>query len=116
MKNKATFLFSVLVILAIFLAACAPATSGGQTATQAPVSGEKVITWSTIAGFYTDWAEQVAKDFEAQTGYKVNIVKMDLPTMYEKESLDMVGGTGAYDVITWNVSWKAGWVDRKSVV
>ena len=27
------------------------------------------ITWPTIAGFYTDWAEEVAKDFEQKTGY-----------------------------------------------
>ena len=121
MKSKVTFLFSLMLILSVLLNACAtsastPASSGDQNDTQQTTSGEKVITWATIAGFYTDWAEKVAKDFEAQTGYKVNIVKMDLPTMYEKESLDMVGGTGAYDVITWNVSWKAGWANAGNLV
>lgn len=65
------------------------------------------ITWATIAGFYTDWAEEVAKDYEAATGNKVNVVDIDFPQLYEKEVLEMVGGTGAYDIITYDVGWKA---------
>lgn len=132
MKSKSTIIFSIFMVLSILLASCAPAATAAPAAPAAPaepaapaapadtaapeVSGEKVITWSTIAGFYTDWAQQVVKDFEAKTGYKVNIVEMDLPTMYEKEALDMVGGTGAYDVITWNVSWKAGWANAGNLI
>lgn len=126
MFKKAHLLFSLLMVFALLLTGCgapaatqAPASQATQApaaqapAAQAPAASTGVtITWSTIAGFYTDWAEQVAKDYEAQTGNKVNIVKMDLPTMYEKESLDMVGGTNAYDVITWNVSWKAQWANN----
>ena len=38
----------------------------------APAEEEEVtITWATIAGFYTDWAEEVAKQFEEETGYNV---------------------------------------------
>jgi len=109
MKSRLSKLFSVLMVVSVLFAGFAPVTS---VAAAAPAAEKKEITWATIAGFYTDWAENVAKDFEAKTGYKVNIVKMDLPTMYEKEVLDMVGGTGAYDVITWNVSWKAEWANN----
>ncbi len=73
-------------------------------------SGEKVtVTWATLAGFYTDWAKGLADEFTKKTGNEVKIVEMDLPTMYEKEVLDIVGGTGTYDIITWNVSWKGEW-------
>jgi multiple sugar transport system substrate-binding protein len=109
MKSRLTKLFSLLMVISILFAGFAPAT---KVAAAAPAADKKEITWATIAGFYTDWAENVAKDFETKTGYKVNIVKMDLPTMYEKEGLDFVGGTGAYDVVTWNVSWKAGWANN----
>ena len=71
------------------------------------------ITWATLAGFYTDWAKALAKQFTEKTGIKISIVEMDLPTMYEKEVLDIVGGTGAYDIITWNVSWKSEWANNQ---
>ncbi len=112
MKSRLSVVFSVLMVFSVLFTAFAPASAVQAAAPVAPVAAEKQITWATIAGFYTDWAENVAKDFEKKTGYKVNIVKMDLPTMYEKEVLDMVGGTGAYDVITWNVSWKAEWANN----
>lgn len=69
------------------------------------------ITWATIAGFYTDWAEKVAKEFEKKTGNEVNIVEIDFAQMYEKEVIEMVGGTGAYDIVTYDVGWKAEWAD-----
>jgi multiple sugar transport system substrate-binding protein len=73
---------------------------------------EKVtVTWATLAGFYTDWAKSLAQQFSAKTGIDVKIEEMDLPTMYEKEVLDIVGNTGAYDIITWNISWKSEWAN-----
>ncbi len=122
MYRKLSVLLTVLAVISMVLASCATppaATQAPVQPTQAPAQPTQepakegvTITWATIAGFYTDWAEQVAKDFEAKTGNKIQIVKMDLPTMYEKEVLDMVGGTGAYDLITWNVSWKAEWANN----
>ncbi len=75
-------------------------------------SSEKVtVTWATLAGFYTDWAKTLAEEFTDKTEIDVRIIEMDLPTMYEKEVLDIVGNTGAYDIITWNVSWKSEWAN-----
>jgi len=82
------------------------------TANVSAASSEKVtVTWATLAGFYTDWAKTLAKEFTDKTGIDVRIIEMDLPTMYEKEVLDIVGNTGAYDIITWNVSWKSEWAN-----
>ena len=123
MKTVFGRLIVVLMLLSLVLSACSPAS--GAPATQAPSggegqepapSGEKVtITWSTLAGFYTDWAKNVAAKFTEETGIDVQIVEMDLQTMYEKEVLDIVGGTGAYDIITWNVSWKSEWANNEYI-
>lgn len=129
MKKSATVAVIILLIATIMLSACgssaqqttsapegqAPGgTSGGSEQPQS--SGKDVtVTWATLAGFYTDWAKQLAEEFTKSTGIKVNIVEMDLPTMYEKEVLDIVGGTGAYDIITWNVSWKSEWANNEYI-
>lgn len=127
MKKSFTIALAILMVLTLALSACTtaaetatPAAGEEAAATTAPVEATEVaaaaedvtITWATLAGFYTDWAKELADQFTAETGIKVNIVEMDLPTMYEKEVLDIVGGTGAYDIITWNVSWKAEWANN----
>ncbi len=126
MFRKFSYVIALLIIVTL-LASCAqptPTTAPVETAapeqptappeaTAAPAEktvapAEKVtITWSTIAGFYTDWAEEVAKDFEEATGYDVEVIDIDFPQLYEKQVLEMVGGTGAYDIITYDVGWKA---------
>ena len=89
-------------------AAPVPATSGAAV----PLNGT-TITWATISGFYTDIATSLAADYTAKTGTKVNIVQIDLQSMYDKETLDMAGATGAYDIVTWNLSWLGQWAGAK---
>jgi multiple sugar transport system substrate-binding protein len=101
MKKKA----ARLLLIAVVLLACML-----QPAVAAP-SSKVTVTWATLAGFYTDWAKTLAKQFTDKTGIEVKIIEMDLPTMYEKEVLDIVGNTGTYDIITWNVSWKGEWAN-----
>lgn len=117
----------MVVLLSFLLAACKPAAPTAPVAPAAdqPAAGDSpapaapgetvTVTWATLAGFYTDWAKTLADDFTKETGIKVNIVEMDLPTMYEKEVLDIVGGTGTYDIITWNVSWKSEWANNEYI-
>lgn len=73
------------------------------------------VNWATIGGFYTDLAQKLADKFEAKSGIKVNIINIDFAQLYEKQILEMVGETGAYDVITYASQWKpefvsAGWL------
>ncbi|MCL4879649.1 MAG: sugar ABC transporter substrate-binding protein [Anaerolineae bacterium] len=65
------------------------------------------ITWATIAGFYTDWAEEVARQYEESTGVNVEIIDIDFPSLYENQVLEAVADTGAYDILTYDVGWKA---------
>jgi multiple sugar transport system substrate-binding protein len=116
MDRKIHFLLALLISISLLVASCAQQPTPAPVSPEEPVSQpppveepeEKVtITWATIAGFYTDWAAEVAKDFENETGHTVQIIDIDFPQLYEKQVLEMVGGTGAYDIITYDVGWKA---------
>lgn len=104
MSNRLRCMWVVIVALLVLgLAACAPAA----TPVPAPPEEKVTITWATIAGFYTDWAEEVAKDFEEKTGWDVQIIDIDFSQLYEKQVIEFVGNTGAYDIVTSDVGWKA---------
>ena len=91
-----------LALTVIMLALLIPLTSITLQA-----QDQVTINWATIAGFYTDWAEQVAQQYEAETGVNINIVGIDFPQLYQNEVLESVGDTGAYDILTYDVGWKA---------
>ncbi|MEM8552565.1 MAG: extracellular solute-binding protein [Pseudomonadota bacterium] len=65
------------------------------------------ITWSTIAGFYTDAMTSFAKSFEAENCANVTIVNIDNSQLYNKQVIEMVGQTGAYDIVTLETAEKA---------
>lgn len=109
-KNR-TLAVVLILLLTFSMVGCGSKKPAETSANTTNANKDVTVTWATLAGFYTDWATNVAKDFTAKTGIKVKIVQMDLPTMYEKEVLDIVGNTGTYDVITWNVSWKGEWAN-----
>ncbi|MEM3130686.1 MAG: hypothetical protein QXX78_06305, partial [Nitrososphaerota archaeon] len=73
-------------------------TTAPPVTTPPPV--EKKVTWATIAGFYTDWAEQVSKNFTAKTGIKVEVIPIDYSVLYEKQMIELAGKTGAFDIVT----------------
>jgi len=81
-----------------------------------PPPVEKKVTWATIAGFYTDWAEQVSKNFTAKTGIKVEVIPIDYSVLYEKQMIELAGKTGAFDIVTVEsmciAEWaSAGWLE-----
>lgn len=94
-RSQKWIMVSVLLVLVMLL-------TGG-------LEARTVLRWATIAGFYTDWAAELVKEFEQKTGIEVEIVQMDLATMYEKEAIEMAGRTGAYDIITVESTWLAEW-------
>lgn len=84
-----------------------------EPATEEPAAAECTddtrvpITWSTIAGFYTDAMDSLVKDFEATHCVKVTLVNIDNSQLYDKQVIEMVGETGAYDVVTLETAEKA---------
>lgn len=92
-----------VVLLVTMLTAFGMLTVGAQA--------RVTLKWATIAGFYTDWATELVKEFEAKTGVDVQVVQIDLATMYEKEAIEMAGRTGAYDLVTVESTWLAEWAN-----
>jgi multiple sugar transport system substrate-binding protein len=70
------------------------------------------LTWSTIAGFYTDAMADLVAGFEATHCAKVNVVNIDNSQLYNKQVIEMVGATGAYDIVTLETSEKADFAEN----
>lgn len=98
--------------------AAAPTEAPAAAPTQAPAAGvcndaDRVpISWSTIAGFYTDAMTSIVKDFEAKNCVKVTIVGIDNAQLYDKQIIEAVGQTGAYDVYNIETAEKAGFAEN----
>lgn len=74
------------------------------------------ITWSTIAGFYTDAMASFVKSFEDENCAKVTVVNIDNSQLYNKQVIEMVGQTGAYDVVTLETAEKAEFAENGFIV
>jgi multiple sugar transport system substrate-binding protein len=95
-------------ILAAAVASTALASTLVAASAQDCADADRVpITWSTIAGFYTDAMANLVSGFEAKHCVKVNVINIDNSQLYNKQVIEMVGQTGAYDVVTLETSEKA---------
>ncbi|OQM75408.1 ABC transporter substrate-binding protein [Manganibacter manganicus] len=96
------------ILIAGAVASTALVATVGAASAQACNDADRVpITWSTIAGFYTDAMAKLVSGFEAKNCVKVNVVNIDNSQLYNKQVIEMVGQTGAYDVVTLETSEKA---------
>ena len=113
MKHAIKLMVFVLLLASLLLSACAQAAPAPQEpAAEQPAAEQPAadtgeckdedrvqINWSTIAGFYTDAMEGLVADFEAANCIKVNIIGIDNSQLYDKQVIELVGKTGAYDVV-----------------
>ena len=88
-------LISALVVIAITLA-----TLGGCRDT-----GPRHLTLAVNSGVEGDALKQAAKDYEASTGTRIEIVELPYDNLFEKELLDLSSGTGAYDLVMLDDPW-----------
>ena len=137
MKTATKLLIFILLVASMLLSACATPTAAPtaeqpaaqqpaaqQPAAQQPAAEQPTaapaaasteckdedriqINWSTIAGFYTDAMESLVADFEATHCIKVNIIGIDNSQLYDKQVIELVGKTGAYDVVNLEAMEKA---------
>lgn len=107
-------------------APAAPATQApAAPATKAPAANPMAnctdatrvpIAWSTIAGFYTDAMNSIVSGFEATHCVKVTVVGIDNSQLYDKQIIEAVGDTGAYDVYTMETAEKAGFAANNYIL
>ena len=65
-------------------APAAPATAAPASMANCTDATRIPITWSTIAGFYTDAMTSIITDFEAKECVKVTVVGIDNSQLYDK--------------------------------
>lgn len=123
MKQKLLTLLVLLVTISMLAACVAPQPTAQPPAeepgaTEAPAAAGECkdedrvpITWSTIAGFYTDAMSELVADFESKNCVKVTIVGIDNAQLYDKQIIEAVAKTGAYDVYNIETAEKAGFAE-----
>ena len=84
----------LLVFAILLLAACGGGNSGGGR-----------LTIAVNSGVEGDALKQAARDYEAQTGTKVEIAEFPYANLFEKELIDLNSNTGAYDLIMLDDPW-----------
>lgn len=86
----------LLIALAIVLSVACQSSSN---------SNAKQFTLAVNSGVEGEALKQAAKDYEAQTGVRINIVAFPYANLFEKELLDLTARAGAYDLIMLDDPW-----------
>src|SRR5262245_47889506 len=94
-NNITIFIVIILFLFGTTLTACKNNTSQNQ----------KQITLAVNSGVEGDALKQAARDYEAQTGVRVQIAEFPYANLFEKELVDLNSNTGAYDLIMLDDPW-----------
>jgi multiple sugar transport system substrate-binding protein len=88
-----TFILAILFIVLPF------------TACQRGGGGGKQLTLAVNSGVEGDALKQAARDYEAQTGVRIQIAEFPYANLFEKELIDLNTRAGAYDLIMLDDPW-----------
>ncbi|HEX5706499.1 MAG TPA: ABC transporter substrate-binding protein [Pyrinomonadaceae bacterium] len=89
----------------ICFAAVAVATAFLPSCTQANKEAARRLSLAVNSGVEGDALKQAARDYEAQTGVRVEIAEFPYANLFEKELVDLGARTGAYDLIMLDDPW-----------
>jgi multiple sugar transport system substrate-binding protein len=67
--------------------------------------GAKRLSLAINSGVEGDALKEAARDFEAETGVRVEIAEFPYANLFEKELIDLTSATGAYDLIMLDDPW-----------
>ena len=70
----------------------------------APSQAVKIVV-AARKGTYSEGLKLAAKEYEAKTGIKVEVVEFDYAGLHEKLAQEVVQATGAYDVVMMDDPW-----------
>lgn len=98
MQNKTRLLATLIMPLCAIALMIAPLAGCGQ-------SKKNQITIAVNAGVEGDALKQAARDYEAQTGVRVQIAEFPYDDLFAKELTDLNARTGAYDLIMLDDPW-----------
>src|SRR5829696_446283 len=67
--------------------------------------GPKELTLAVNSGVEGEALKQAARDYEAETGVRVQIVEFPYANLFEKELVDLTARSGAYDLVMLDDPW-----------
>jgi multiple sugar transport system substrate-binding protein len=101
MKTRSLFLRALPLVLLIITLAFLPLAGCGGSRGGDP----KQLSLAVNSGVEGDALKQAARDYEAQTGIRVQIAEFPYANLFEKELVDSKNATGAYDLIMLDDPW-----------
>ncbi|HLG17330.1 MAG TPA: ABC transporter substrate-binding protein [Blastocatellia bacterium] len=107
-KKSGSLPSTISLCLSLLLIAC----SFGACRRSAAPDG-KSLTLAVNSGVEGDALKQAARDYETQTGVRVNIAEFPYANLFEKELIDLGAGSGAYDLIMLDDPWFPRFAERE---
>jgi multiple sugar transport system substrate-binding protein len=92
-------------IAAVFLLLWAFALASLSACKDSGSATSVLLSLAVNAGVEGDALKQAARDYEAQTGVRVNISEFPYDDLFSKELIDLKAATGAYDLIMLDDPW-----------
>ena len=84
---------TILLVLLVLAVGCATKPNSKQ------------LTLALVEGVEGEALKQAARDYEAQTGIRINFAQFPYQSLFEKELIDLNARTGAYDLIMLDDPW-----------
>jgi multiple sugar transport system substrate-binding protein len=100
MRTLSLFLRPLPIVLLIIALAFFPLAGCGGSG-----GDRKQLSLAVNSGVEGDALKQAARDYEAQTGIRVQIAEFPYANLFEKELVDSKNATGAYDLIMLDDPW-----------
>src|SRR5687767_3118286 len=94
--RAATLVLLINALAFLPLTGCRSGSGGGD---------RKQLSMAVNSGVEGDALKQAARDYEAQTGIRVQIAEFDYANLFAKELVDLKNATGAYDLIMLDDPW-----------
>jgi multiple sugar transport system substrate-binding protein len=95
--RRTLFVSTLLILVALSFAPLSGCQPGG--------GGAPTLTLAVNSGVEGDALKAAARDYEAQTGVRVQIAEFPYGNLFEKELVDLNAATGAYDLIMLDDPW-----------
>jgi multiple sugar transport system substrate-binding protein len=99
MQNKTRSLVLLLTVFAFAISTACRASSVRNA------DGTGQLSLAVVSGVEGDALKQAARDYEAQTGTRIQIAEFPYDDLFAKELVDLGAQTGAYDLIMLDDPW-----------
>ncbi len=113
MKRILSSLMSLSAILVFFVAVSSIQAAGGKFSLQdiPEIKNKRELNTMVETGQAWDKIMPYIEAFTKKTGVKVNVERVASPVVYSKENIELMGGTGYYDVVYVETAWTVEWSD-----